>query len=80
MTNTTWQKLVQSALETEDFEIDCEECYSLLDMYADILLAEENPDQMMPTVKQHLKQCNCCAGELEALMVILEEVVSQENK
>ena len=80
MTNTTLQKLVQSALETEDVEIDCEECYNLLDMYADILVAEDNPDVMMPTVKQHLKQCNCCASELEALMVMLEEVVSQENK
>jgi len=80
MTNTTWQKLVQSALETEEVEIDCEECYNLLDMYADILVAKDNPDEMMPAVKQHLKQCNCCASELEALMVILEEVVSQENK
>ena len=78
MTDSKWQTLLQSALETEDYEIACEECFELLDCYAELLIARENPDQLMPTVKQHLNQCNCCAGELEALMIMLEEIVAKD--
>ena len=78
MTNSTWQTLLQSTLETQDYEIACEECFDLLDMYAELLIAQENPDAMMPTVKQHLNQCKCCAGEFEALMIMLEEIVAKD--
>ena len=79
MVNSVWQTLLKSALETEEFEIDCEECYELLDMYAELLLDGADADEIMPTVKQHLKQCNCCVHELEALMVIIQEAVIQDS-
>ena len=79
MENSTWQSLLKSALETEDIEIDCGECFDLLDMYAEFIMTEGLPEDIMPAVEQHLKQCNCCAGELKALMVMLDEAASQEE-
>jgi hypothetical protein len=73
--SSLWQTLLKSVLETEEFEITCEECFNLLDLYADLLLEGADPAKLMPTVKQHLKQCNCCEGELEALMVMIQDAV-----
>ena len=73
MTNSLWQTLLKSVLETEDHEIDCEECFNLMDLYADLLLDGTDPIEIMPKVKQHLQQCNCCLSELEALIVMIQE-------
>jgi len=75
MSNSLWQTLLKSALETEDFEIDCEECYNVLDMYADLILEGADPAEIMPLVTQHLKQCNCCTNELEAMVVMIQDAV-----
>ena len=75
-----WQALLKSAFETEEYEIDCEECFNLLDMYAELLIEGTDPAEIMPTVKQHLKQCNCCDRELEALMVMIQEAATQQNE
>ncbi len=74
-----WQTLLKSVLDTEEIEISCEECYNLLDMYADMLIDGADPDEIMPTVQQHLKQCNCCIGELEAMMIMLREAAAQQD-
>lgn len=76
MTEYKWQMLLKSVLETEEVEIDCEECHEVLDMYAELLVAKGNPADVMPTVEQHLRQCRCCAGELEALMIMLNQVIN----
>jgi hypothetical protein len=80
MSEPMWQALLKSALETEEIEIDCQECYDLLDSYAELLLTDDDPNQIMPAVKQHLMQCNCCIDELEALMIILQEVTAQDKQ
>ena len=57
MTKPLWQTLLKSALETEEDEIDCQECYDLLDEYTDLLIAGAAPCKVMYLVKQHLKHC-----------------------
>lgn len=75
MTEIKWQMLLKSALETEEVEIGCEDCHEVLDMYAELLLENSDPAKAMPAVEQHLKQCKCCVGELEALLVMINQVV-----
>ena len=79
MSNSLWQTLLKSALETEDYEINCQECYELLDLYAELVLGEDNPDQIMGMVKQHLNQCNCCSHEFEALMIMIRQAAEKEQ-
>jgi hypothetical protein len=79
MTDSVWQTLLKSVLETEEIEIGCQECYELLDSYAELLLSGNDPVEFMPTVKQHLKQCSCCFHELEALMIMLQEAAAQDK-
>ena len=79
MTQKSWQTLLQSALETEAYEIGCMECFDILDQYAEFIVEGGNPDEIMPTVRQHLDQCNCCTHEFEALMVILQEAAKNQQ-
>jgi hypothetical protein len=78
MTEKPWQTLLQSALETEAYEISCIECFDLLDQYAEFIIEGGNPAEIMPTVRQHLDHCNCCTHEFEALMVILQEAARNQ--
>jgi|GEM_PF-524537 len=74
MSKKLWQVLLQSALETEEYEITCLECFNLLDQYADLLLDGTDPDSIMPTVRQHLNNCPTCTQEFETLMTMLREI------
>jgi len=74
-----WRTLLESALETKEYEITCEECFNLLDLYADLLIEGTEPAEIMPNVKQHLKQCHCCEAELEALMFMIKEAAEQQQ-
>ena len=71
MTKPVWQTLLKSALETEEYEIDCQECYDLLDEYTDLLIAGAAPCKVMHLVKQHLKHCPDCTQLFEGLISII---------
>lgn len=71
MTEPTWQDLLKSALNAEEDEIDCQECYELLDEYADLMLEGAAPCKVMHVVKQHLDNCPDCASVFDCLISIL---------
>lgn len=73
MAKKLWQLLLQSALETEDYEIGCMECFNLLDQYADMIIGGADPDEILPAVRQHLKHCPTCTQEFETLIMMIQE-------
>ena len=79
MTAKPWQSVLQSVLKAEVYEIDCVECFELLDQYADLILDGANPDEIMPLVKQHLDCCNCCSHEFEAVIMIMQEAAKGQQ-
>ena len=79
MSNSLWQTLLKAALETDDYEISCQECFDALDLYADLILEGAEPTEIMPLVTQHLKQCNCCTNELEAMVVMIQEAAKNTD-
>jgi hypothetical protein len=72
MTEPVWHNLLKAALETEEDEIDCQQCNDLLDEYTDLLVAGAAPCQVMYQVKQHLNHCPDCAGVFECLLTIMD--------
>ena len=79
MTRKLWQVLLQSALTTEEYEINCLECFDLLDQYADVIIAGADPSEILPAVRQHLNNCPNCTHEFEALMLMLQEAVKSQQ-
>ena len=79
MSKKLWQLLLQSALETEEYEITCMECFNLLDQYADLILDGADPSQILPAVRQHLKNCPTCTHEFETLMLMIQEAAKNQQ-
>jgi hypothetical protein len=79
MTKQLWQLLLQSALETDEIEISCLECWNLLDQYADLILDGAEPDEIMSSVRQHLNNCPTCTHEFETLMLMIQEAAKSQQ-
>lgn len=79
MARKPWQLLLQAALETEEYEITCVECFDLLDQYADLILDGADPSEIMPIVKQHLNFCSCCTEQFETLITVLQAAAKNQR-
>ena len=79
MAKKLWQVLLQSALDTEEYEINCLECFNMLDQYADLLLEGGDPDSILPAVRQHLHHCPTCTQEFETLMTMLRDIAQKPD-
>ena len=79
MTKELWKLLLQSALETQQYEISCVECFNLLDQYADLILDGADLNEILPAVRQHLKNCPTCTDEFETLMLMIQEAAKNQQ-
>jgi len=67
-----WQKLLRTLSLTRERELTCNEAQDLMDSYAELELAGENPQVILPEVAQHLRICPECREEHDALLKILK--------
>jgi hypothetical protein len=61
-------KLVRVVAETHETEIDCDECFERLDIFAETELSGVDASGAMPLVGDHLDKCADCRGKFEALL------------
>ncbi len=71
-----WRKFLRMLSLTRERELTCNEAQALLDVYVDLELAGENPQQVLPDVAHHLRICPECREEHDALLKILAEDAS----
>jgi hypothetical protein len=64
--------LLKMIIDTREVEIDCDEVHNVVDIYAEAVARGEDPNEILPLVKQHLEICKPCLEEYEALLRILE--------
>lgn len=57
---------------TENHELDCEQVFRVLDVYAETVAQGVDVEELLPLVKHHLAMCHDCQEEYEALLRILE--------
>ena len=77
MTKNFWRNLVQMALDTTENEINCGECFEVLDEYVDLLESGQDPTLILPSIEQHLSVCHCCHSELKALITAVKMAVEE---
>lgn len=65
-------KLAAQLKRTQPQELDCDECFELLDEYAEAVQRGEDGDVLMKAVRAHLELCQDCGEEFEALAQALE--------
>ncbi len=64
--------LLQALIHTHEDELDCQQVYEVVDVYAEIAARGEDVSEALPLVKHHLEMCKDCMEEYEALMRVLE--------
>jgi predicted anti-sigma-YlaC factor YlaD len=72
MSEPLWQTLLNLALADEESVISCQDCYHLLDQYADMLLEGANPSEVMALVKEHLGHCSGCDEVFDCLLLMAQ--------
>ena len=60
--------MIAMVAATSETEIACEEAYRLLDQYSDIVARGDDPELVMPQMKEHLEMCMDCREEFELLL------------
>jgi hypothetical protein len=68
--------IIRKILSVPTEEITCDDCYEVIDQYVDMLRAGQDPEVVLPKVKEHLSQCKCCGVEFRALISILESATN----
>jgi hypothetical protein len=66
------QRLLEQLAKTEEHEATCDEVFAVLDIYTEAVARGEDPGQLLPLVKKHIRFCRCCKEEYEVLLSILE--------
>ncbi len=72
-TKENLEKFIHSIAHTQEEELDCNEVYELMDIYAEAVNSGQEYTEVLPMVRQHLEVCTCCKEEIEALLRILEQ-------
>ncbi len=52
-------------------ELSCEECFDVLDVYAEHELAGADAGAEMPAMRAHLQGCSACRDDHESLLALL---------
>jgi hypothetical protein len=51
-------------------EIGCEECFTLIDEYVELELADADAEARIPGLRAHLEGCPACNDEHEGLLAL----------
>jgi hypothetical protein len=65
------QRLLERLLGPPGPELNCDQCFDLLDVYVESEVAGEDADARVPGMRAHLQGCPACAEEHETLLVIV---------
>jgi hypothetical protein len=52
-------------------ELTCEQCFDLLDRYAELEVAGSDADAAVPRMRAHLEGCPACAEDCASLVALL---------
>jgi hypothetical protein len=65
-------KLMHCLETTMENACSCAEAFAILDEYTELVASDEQAQQLMPLVKNHMDICADCREEFEALLTILQ--------
>ena len=70
-----FENWLRNIYETQEEEISCTECFDLVSGFVELEISGQDATARIPTLKQHLNQCQACRDEYESLrdLRLLEE-------
>jgi hypothetical protein len=64
---------LQRFLNTDPADVGCGETMEVMHVYAEMVLAGEDPERRYPGVAAHLRACGPCEQDLEGLLAALRQ-------
>jgi hypothetical protein len=64
---------LQRFLNTDPTDVGCGETMEVMHVYAEMVLAGEDPERRYPGVTAHLRACGPCEQDLEGLLAALRQ-------
>lgn len=68
------KRIARDIATTDPDEIGCDECFSQVDEFVDLVLAGKNATQALPLVQNHLDHCDDCREEFAALLAAVRSL------
>ena len=61
-------------LRTDPRDVGCAETMQAMHVYAEMVIAGQDPEQRYPGVTAHLRACDPCEQDLEGLLAAMREL------
>ncbi len=68
---------VRALLTTDPRDVGCEDTWQLIDVYAELVLAGEDPEQRFPGITVHLGSCDPCAEDYRGLLNVMRSAAGE---
>lgn len=72
----SWAGL-RTLLATDPRDAGCEETWQLIDVYAELVLAHEDPERLFPGITAHLSSCDPCSEDYRGLLEAMRAAAEQ---
>jgi hypothetical protein len=68
------RELIERLLGPTGYQLDCEECFELVNEYAELELIGIEADSLIPGLHAHLEGCAACHEDHESLRALLDQL------
>ena len=66
-------------LRTDARDVGCDQAWEVVHVYAELVVAGEDPEQPFPGVTAHLASCGPCADDFQGLLQTLREGIATDD-
>ena len=73
------RELVERLLGPTDYQLDCHECFELVNEYAELELVGIEAGTLIPGLRTHLDGCSACNEDHESLRALLTQLAAERE-
>jgi hypothetical protein len=66
-------------LRTDPRDVGCDAAWQVVHVYAELVVAGEDPEQQFPGVTAHLASCGPCAEDFRGLLQALRDGIATDD-
>lgn len=72
-------ELIERLLGPPGYQLDCQECFELVNEYAELELVGIEAGTLIPGLRTHLEGCSACKEDHESLRALLAELAAERE-
>jgi hypothetical protein len=72
-------ELIERLLGPTGYQLDCQECFELVNEYAELELIGIEAGTVIPGLRTHLEGCSACKEDHESLRALLTQLAAERE-